>query len=540
MAARAQGTTADIVGTVADASGSVVAGAAVAATNLATGVVSTGMSEANGTFFLRLLPPGHYSVKAELPGFKAWVLHDVTLAVGDVLRLEPRLEIGQVTESIEVTAAQPALQTETSNVASLIAGDAVHNLPVASDNFVNLLVLASGAGSDQVRSTVGSVTDHRPATAITINGFTGGSNNWLLDGMDDNERFDAVVMVRPSMDAIQELVIETNKYSAVFGRTSGGVINIITKSGTNEPHGSLFESMHNDALDARNLFATAGVVPKPAWKENIFGGSLGGPIKKDNSFIFGDYQGSRMRYGQVSTVAVPTDANRAGLFTQVIYDPLSTRPDPAKPGQFLRDPFPSANGVTNIANYINPVSKNVLALWPEPNGGSAASPTWTQGPERMQRDDRFDSRLDHRIGASDSMFARYSFDNCWTFLPSQLPVVNGINPGGGRNPGPDSVQAQVIGLNYIHTFSPSLVLEVKPGYNRIPPRFCPRIGARTRRRKWDSWVSIRTCILRVWLRLPDSVQPRSVTPDTSRPSTQTMSIKAMQAYRMSAPPTALG
>src|SRR5262245_9385999 len=320
-------TTADVIGTVTDATGGFMPGVTISARNEATGSVETAVSDSGGNFQILRLAPGRYRVTTELQGFKT-VDNDVTLAIGDRYRLSLKLEVGAVEEHLTVVAQAPLLQTEKASVAVLVDERAMQDLPLNGRNFVRLAQLAPGAneGPPNSLSSGNRPDDRRQSSSISINGQDTSLNNFLIDGLDNNERFIGTVIVRPSVDAIQEMRVETNAFSAELGRAAGGVINVVTKSGTNQLHGSAFEFYRNEAFDARNFFAASG--PKPEFKLHQFGGSLGGRLIADKSFFFVDYAGLRLRQGNTYTSTVPTLAMRRGDFAGVaqIYDPLTGAP----------------------------------------------------------------------------------------------------------------------------------------------------------------------------------------------------------------------
>jgi len=473
---RAQVTTADILGAVTDASGAVLPGVRVTAENLDTSATRSAVSDSTGNYLIPLLPPGPYSVKAEMQGFKTFTVPRVVLAVGDRLRVDVRLEVGQLEQSVEVTAQTPALQSEKSSVGTLVNDRAVEDLPLNGRNFVTLARLAAGAteGVNNALSSGNRPDDRRRASSVAVNGQPDTNNNFLIDGMDDNERFIGTIIVKPSMDALAEFRVETNLYSAEIGRTAGGVINLITKSGTNDLHGSLFEFFRNEHLDAKNFFAGPG--PTPAYKQNQFGGSLGGPFKKNKTFFFGDYEGFRLRQGQTFTSTVPTLAMRQGNFAGVnpIFDPTTTRSDPSRPGVSVRDRFPNDQ---IPASLIDPVAAKVVALYPIPQTGGLVN-NFTQNPAKTQRDDTFDAKIDQHFSDRDIFFARYSFNDTNTFLPPQLPKIGNIQAGGdtAQFAGASRQRAQGLHLNFVHTFRPNLLAEFKAGYARyaihtLPPNY---------------------------------------------------------------------
>jgi len=458
---QAQVSNGDIVGTAFDPSGAVLVGVKVTVTSLSTEVVHSATSNESGNFLLPALPVGHYEVKAEARGFKAYSVADVALAEGDRLRIDPHMEVGQVTESVNVEAQTPALQADSSSLGTLINAQAVQDLPTQWRNFMRLAQLSAGANEDgdNALQSGNRPDDRRSSTAVAVNGQHGYNNNFIIDGLDDNERYIGTIVVKPAMDALAEFKLVTNGYAAELGRTAGGVINLVTKSGTDRFHGSLFEFFRNEKLDAKNFFAGPG--PTPAFKQNQFGGSLGGPIKKGNTFFFGDYEGLRLRQGITFTSSVPSMATRqwnfAGLAT--IYDPLT------------RTPY-SNNRIPVSA--MDPAAVKIVNLWPAPQKPGLVN-NFTLSPNKQDREDKFDARVDHQFGAQSSLFGRYSFNDGNIVTPGALPSVGDIQPVGinGGFPGPALVRAQNAGLNYIHTFSPTFLMEQRLGYSRFANHVLP-------------------------------------------------------------------
>src|SRR5215470_11219667 len=318
--AGAQVTTADIVGRVTDATGAVVPGAQVTVTNLGTNITRTVTANETGDYVVNLLPVGRYSVRIEVAGFKTYTVSELVLAAGDRVRVDAKMEIGQTTEIIQVTSDLLALQTDSSTLGTAITSKLVQDLPLNGRNYVQLAQLVPGVspGPANGLATGTRPDDRRLNSSYSVNGQDPVANNNMLDGMDNNERFIGTIGVRPSIDAIQEFRVQTNLYSAEISRTSGGVVNILTKSGTNEFHGSLFEFLRNDRLDANgNYNLTGGTqLPKQKYRQNQFGGSLGGPIFKNKTFFFADYEGLKIRQGIPITSVVPTAKQRIGDFSE--------------------------------------------------------------------------------------------------------------------------------------------------------------------------------------------------------------------------------
>ena len=321
------------------------------------------------------------------------------------------------------TGDGPAVR-QSSSLGTLINERAVQDLPLNGRNFIRLAQLSMGTNEDgdNALQSGNRPDDRRSSTAVAVNGQHGYNNNFMIDGLDDNERYIGTIVVKPAMDALAEFKLVTNGYAAELGRTAGGVINLITKSGTDKFHGSLFEFFRNEKMDAKNFFAGPGATP--AFKQNQFGGSLGGPIKKGNTFFFGDYEGLRLRQGITFTSSVPTLAMRTGNFAglSTIYDPTT------------RAPYPN-NQVPVSA--MDPVSLKLVNLWPAPQKTGLVN-NFTMSPNKMDREDKFDARVDHQFNTSNTFFGRFSFNDGNIVTPGALPAVGDIQPVGinGDSPAP--------------------------------------------------------------------------------------------------------
>ncbi len=453
-AAFAQVTTADIVGRVADASGAVLPGVTVTVENTGTHDTRVAPTNASGDYTFTLLPIGRYSVKIELQGFTTQTA-SLALSAGDRSRLDVRLQVGAVAENVTVVAESPLVQTDSATLSSLVTEKAVQDLPVNGRNFVRLVQLVPGA-TEGIPNSLASGTrpdDRRQTSAISINGALDNQNNQLLDGIDNNERFIGTMVVKPSIDAIAEVKVQTNMYTAEVGRTAGGVVNIITKSGSNDFHGSAFEFNRNDRFDARNFFATTG--PKPKLDQNQFGASLGGPLKRNKTFFFADYERFRLAQGVTFVSTVPTAKMLAGDFSELstpIYDP-TTAPRAAFAGNVIP------------TGRLDPIALKYMTLYPLPNSSGLAN-NFTGTNDRTQNSGTADFRIDHRFDDRNTLFARYSYNNVDTFTPGALPAVNGIQPGGnnGQFPGPNTTKADGFQANYLHIYGPTLVSEIRVGY----------------------------------------------------------------------------
>ena len=464
---RAQGT-ADVQGTVTDPSGAVVPDAKVTAKNTGTGIERTVQTGRNGEYAFTSLQLGTYQVTIEATGFKTYMATNLTLAVGDRVRVDAKMEIGGISENIEVSAeAAPTLQAHTSTVGTLITEQSVQNLPLNGRNFINLVQMSAGvnAGLQNSISNGTRDADRRQTNAFSVNGQFDIYNSNLIDGMDNNERFVGTVGVKPSIDAIQEVKVSTNLFSAEYSRSVGGVVDVITKSGTNEYHGSLYEFFRNDVFDARNFFAKEETVPKPTLRQNQFGGSLGGPIFKNKTFFFGDYEGFRQVSGyNVADNIVPPSAVLDAVAAAPVGSTIT-----------FQDPFWTnpGNPTGTYQATVSELGKKMLALYPHPN---SANNHYISAPSRTQFSHTFDVRIDHHFSEKDTLFGRYSYNKVDTVVPGAFPSVNigsetyypgGQIPGGAGSMGDSFMGAQHLSLNYLHIFRPNLLLELKAGYMRF-------------------------------------------------------------------------
>ena len=450
--------TGDVLGTVTDVSGAVIPKAKITITNTATGVTRTVETGRTGVYSFSLLQVGTYEVTIEAKDFKTFVTRDFNLSAGDRVRVDGKMEIGIARDSASVSAqATQALQTDSSTIGTLITTQSVADLPLNGRNLTNLVQLSAGV-TEGASNATGNGTrrlDRRPTSAFSANGQNDFLNNNMIDGMDNNERYFGTVVVRPSIDAIQEVNVSTNLYPAEVSRTEGGVADVITKSGTNTFHGSLFEYLRNGAFDARNYFATMG--PKPELRQNQFGGSIGGPIRKDKTFFFGDYEGFRQVWAQNTyTSTVPTAAQDSFVAA-------------AAAGQTI----PAGSLLANKSPFVvSQLGKNLFSLYPAPTNAGANN-NFVYSPVTTQFSHTFDVRVDHHFSDWDTLFARYSFNDVSTNTPGNLPHVsiNGKTFGTSASPGviggPGFERGQNLGLEYVHLFRPQLLLELKAAYLRF-------------------------------------------------------------------------
>jgi len=442
----AQVVTADIVGTVTDNNGALLPGAKVTIVNADTQLTRTTVSGSTGEYSFTLLPPGTYTVRVVQTGFKAKEVQSVKVGAGDRAREDAQLDIGAATETVTVSGeSAAALQADSSTVQDVVSEQAVQDLPLNGRNLAGAVQQAAGVNQASPSSISNGTRadDHRPGFSFAANGQSDLSNNSLVDGLDNNEREQGFAGIRPSLDAISEVRVLTNNYAAEVGRTAGAVVNIITKAGTNSYHGSAYEYLRNDIFDAKDFFTSVGG-KTPEYRQNVFGGSLGGPIRKNKTFFFGDVEANRTIQGVVSTSTVPT------AFEQ------------SNPGDFS-----DIGGPVVLANSISGTGLAYFKMYPKPTNTKLINNFVSQF-NKTQNAISTDDRVDHQFGAKDTMFVRFGYNPVTTFIPGALPDTTAggttVNPGGASN---SKTVATNIQANYIHIFSPSLVLELKTGYTRI-------------------------------------------------------------------------
>jgi hypothetical protein len=458
---------ASIVGTLRDASGSVVPGVTVRVTNDGTNTTTTLTTDASGEYSASNLTPGPYTIEIEKSGFSRRVYRNFVVQVAQVARLDITLDVGAVEQTVEVTTLAPLLQTENASVGQVIAEKPIAELPLNGRNFAQLAVLAPGVTGLTYAQTgtinAGARPDElRPGgTTIEANGARDSSNQLLIDGIDNTEMISQTFIVRPAIDGLQEFKVLTNNAGAEFGRAGGAVVITSTKSGTNHFHGSLFEFVRNSALDAKNYFDRA-TAPIPPYKLNDFGGTIGGPILRNRTFFFVDYEGTRERLGQTIVVTVPTAAMKAGNFQGIspngIFDPFSTR---TVGTTNVRDRFA---GDIIPASRFDLIAARIVALYPNPQTSALAN-NFVANPVKRSTTDRGDLRIDHQINANQNLFARYSGDSARLFVPDTFDTQIGGNENSFA--GPDDILGQNMALGYNKIVSPTVVAEYRFGFTKF-------------------------------------------------------------------------
>lgn len=450
-AAVAQVDTGTITGSIRDSAGAGVTSATVTFVELGTNATVKTQTNSVGDYASPPLRPGSYKVTAEAQGFKTQTRSEVSLRVQDRLRLDFEMAVGSVSENVLVTAETPTIQADTSSLGEVITTEQITELPLNGRDYIQLATLTTGVvrtSSGTNGNTGGSSTGG--LNSFVANGTRGTLNNFLLDGVDNNSNDNGGVVLRSNVDAIQEFKLQTNSYSAEFGRSGGAVVNAITKSGTNSYHGSVFEFFRNSSLDARDFFEDP-TQKKASFKQNQFGATFGGPIRKDKLFWFIDYQGTRIRNPQTFVSSIPTLEERVGNFSApgepIIYDPVT------------HTPFP---GNIIPANRIDPVSQAYANLYPTPQSGQGNN--FTISPTERDRVDQGDIRLDYNVSQRDQVFIRYSKSGRTDIRPAPLP---GLANGGNSSTGVGNEDTDGAAIGFTHTFTPMTVNEARVGFSYV-------------------------------------------------------------------------
>ena len=440
----AQVVTGDILGTITDPSGAVMPSAKIVITNTGTQQTHELTSGTSGNYILTNLPSGYYSITVTAPGFKTAVVK-VKLDAGSRLRQDLNMTLGENTQTVQVTSESSALVTDTATLSGLVAEHQVQNLPLNGRNFFQLADLAAGANEGPAAPLASGTRpdDRRQWASVSVFAQSDTLNNVMVDGLDNNEKSIGSIGIRPAVESIAEFQVQTNVYPAEVGKTPGAVVNVITKSGTNNFHGALYEFVRNSEFDAKNFFTKPG--GNSAYRQNQFGASFGGPIRRDKTFIFGDYDGLRVVQAVAFVSTVPT------LYQQ------------QRPGD-LSD----IGGPVLASSQLNPIALKYFALYPKPNLPGAIN-NYASSPNRRQDSDVFDVRVDHNFSDQDRFAARYSFNDVYTYTPDSFPLVNGISPGGSSSsyPGTAPDRSQQILLSHTHMWGNNKVLEGRAGYTRI-------------------------------------------------------------------------
>lgn len=454
-----------VLGSVTDPSGAVVSGAQVTVKNVNTGLTRTTTTSADGSYTVTELPIGTYTVTVSQSGFQTSVTNNVAVDVAGERRVDVGLKTGQVSERVEVSGEElPQIETTSDVLGGVLTQDTVKDLPINGRDYTKLIFLNPGvAGSpDQITDSPGSFGE------FSMNGARGRSNNYLLDGTDMNDGYrndpainQAGVFGTPSailpIDSISDMRVLSN-FQPEYGRNGGAIVNIVTKSGTNALHGDFFEYFRNDALDARNYFNAVGT-PKAPFHNNQFGGSLGGPIVKDKTFFYLDYEGQRENVGVVSLACVPTLAQIASATANVTTAGGSVSPV----GQAIVNFYPH-----NAANYIPGVTSSNAGCF---NAGGNFAPDYTAIAPSFNNLSSVIAKIDHSFNPNNNISGRYFFGDS----TQQFPLA--LNASGGQLPGYDTVtptRVQLVSISYVSVISPTKVNELRYGWNRFAEGFFPQ------------------------------------------------------------------
>src|SRR5438876_325913 len=457
----AQTVGATIRGVVTEKSGAPVAGVEITVVNEETGEKRQVLTGAEGEYALAVLQPGTYRLEGESGGFRKYVRKALILRVGQEIRNDIRLEPGLPAEEVVVTALQTVVNLDSPSVGFVIENQQITGLPLDGRNFLQLSLLVPGTAP----SAPGSPGSVRGEFTINVNGAREDANNFILDGVYNGDPKLNTFAINPPVDAIREFEILTSTYDASFGRSGGAQVNVALKSGTNQFHGTAYEFFRNAALDARNFFARAQD-PDPKYQRNQFGFSLGGPVRKDRTFFFADYEGRRVREGITRLSNVPTSLERSGDFSKsfrpdgtpvVICEPFTIGRDPA--GNLICNEFP---GGRIPEGRINSVGRAIAHLYPAPNL-PVTGQNFVASPVLRDRDDRFDVRIDNSLHHASNLVFRYSFSDRGLYEPLSGPSFARV-PGFGTNI-PRRAQNFMLGEN--HVFSSVLINEARFAFNRV-------------------------------------------------------------------------
>jgi Carboxypeptidase regulatory-like domain/TonB dependent receptor len=480
-----------IIGLVRDPSGAVVPGARVTVTDVDRGTLLTLSTNDSGEYVASPLRIGHYSVTVEKKGFKKAVAGPVQVDIQDRVSVNVDLQPGMATETMTVTGESVQLETETSELGQVVDSHRINALPLNGRNYAQLALLGVGVAAAEPGSRV------ETSYGFSANGARSLQNNFLLDGIDNNANLGDVLngaayVVQPAVDAIAEFKVETNSYSAEFGRGNGAIMNAVIKSGTNQFHGDLWEFLRNDKFDAINPFdAEFGQQP---YKQNQFGFTLGGPVIKNKLFFFGDYEGLRIRQALPQLSTVPTPAEIGGDFSAFlqlntpipgvvdcsgnptyqgeIFNPVLAQTNSANGGAGCSAPIgTTGSGVpTNIFQGnsgtntpIDPLAQELANMFPAPNT-TLAGGNYLADPERSETENKFDVRIDTTISAKDNFFTRFSYGNDSNFLPSPF---NNVLDGGSFQDGYSNNTAEGLAASEVHTFRNNLINEFRFGFNHL-------------------------------------------------------------------------
>jgi len=427
----------ELFGIVQDPSALAVKGAKVSVEEISTSATFETTSNGRGEYHILGLPPGQYFLNVEQPGFRTYNQRGIVLRLADQVQLNVQLEIGQPAQSVDVVGQAPLLQTASGSVGYNVEQTKIETLPLDGRNFIPLVALAPGVALPGGGSLLPRINGSRPRT-----------NEYLYDGISVLQPEPGQVPYYPIIDAMEEFKLNVNAYSPEYGRSNGGTVMVVGKSGSNDFHGTLWEFIRNEDLNARNYFAQPG--PKPEFRRNQYGLTLGGPIRRNKTFFFVDWQGTRLLTGITRFSTVPTAAQRGGLFTGAIYDP-ATNP---------RTPFPNN---TIPTSRFDSVATQVLQHYPLPNRAGTAN-NFVRTAVEPDIQDQFDTRIDHLFSSKHRVFGRYTFLRDDDNPVTPLPEGSGSLTAGVI--GHAITRGDAIASEYGWTLSPTLLNQARFGYSR--------------------------------------------------------------------------
>jgi hypothetical protein len=486
--------TGSFAGSVLDKSGSGVPNVTVTVTLQATGLARTGKTDSAGHYLVPLIPVGIYTVRVDAPGFQSAESRDLDLHVDEARELDFSLVPATVVTTVAVTGDAVAVETGNPSLGQVITSQQVSQLPLNGRDFVQLATLTAGATAETNPNsffTSGSDSEvaARGPLSLSVGGSRPNSTDWLLDGVDNNELTGGGIGVYSSIDDIDEFKVLTYTYSAEYGTRAGPTVLVTSKSGTNEVHGTVFEFVRNTDLDAKSYFAAA----PEKFNLNQFGGAVGGPIKKNKTFLFVDGEQKYQLHGITFTGLVPSLAMRSGDFSsdalgnpisgQAIVNPnmigASTNPNIYPNVYFQCDPSSGKALTSNTdgsqpqgtpcnkipAGLINPIGQAMMNIYPAPNVTGSSSYNYSNEPVRELDNTKFDARLDHNLSSKDTLFARFSYDQAFSFVPGGAPTLAESNAFGSNERIYN--HARNVAIGETHVFSPLMVNQASFGYNRI-------------------------------------------------------------------------
>lgn len=452
----AQATEGSILGVVVDPSGSALVGAQITVTNMQTNFPRTTVTNGTGEYVVSNLPIGTYSVTAEMTGFRTNIESPIELTLKARVRVDLKMQTGVVNQSVEVTSSAPLLKTDTAEVSTLISRKELEALPSLDRNFLSLQVLTPGTLRTWPNAGGDRIGDFSGGESMQVNGVNAGQNNFILDGISNNVALTGGMNSVPPMDAIQEFAIQTNGYSAEFGRAGGGIVNVALRSGTNEIHGYAYDYIQNDIFNARPYDFTGTNPARTALRRNLFGAGGGGPIKRNKIFIFFSYEGLRQPQGVIEYDTVPTALERTGDFSQSgwpVYDPETTD------AMGNRTQF---NGNVIPKSRIDPLMSRLANIFPLPNYKDP-SPKVLNNYLAVDRNvdtrNTYNVKGDINITQKDVLTLRYSKQLSEKDRSGWIPDswIGGKGLLNGNN----------VGLNETHVFTPNLVNEIRIGWNYV-------------------------------------------------------------------------